>query len=391
MKSAIFILLIMVLSPSIDRVSAEERNRLETKRLIIEWGEGTVTNEIEAAKREGGRFYSALREMLDHEPKSKITILLRGPFEQPDGRRGYPHVDSGGRIHLFRFGPTYRSYFSALAHEMVHVFRRHRRPHADWFFEEGFAEFVALRVDPSLRGFPWYDFPVIVAAGQCEKSGDATLTLDSSFAVGAALVSSGTLVIAGGRTLTTSSGLNVNAGELSLPAANSRVVGILTTIASNARLSGFGMAGATRIEGVLAPGSPASIGTLTFMGDLVLTSSATFEVEFDATTHDMIDVQGSAEATLGGSLQIVLPVGFTPVTTPYTLLTASTVLGSFDSVSTSCLFDFIPTPAVPTTTATELTLSYQPGEGSAEGFYRKCGFEHTGEEDEGELVMRLGL
>ena len=41
--------------------------------------------------------------------------------------------------------------------------------------------------------------------------------------------------------------------------------------------------------------------------------------------------------------------------------------------------------------ATELTLSYQPGEGSPEGFYRKCGFEHTGEEDEGELVMRLGL
>ena len=165
MKSAIFTLLIVVLSSS-DRVSAEEGNRLETKHLIIEWGEGTVTNEIEAAKAEGDRFYSALREMLGHEPKSKITILLRGPAEQSDGRRGYPHVDSGGRIHLFRFGPTYHSYFSALAHEMVHVFRRHRRPHADWFFEEGFAEFVALRVDPSLRGFPWYDFPVVVAAGQ---------------------------------------------------------------------------------------------------------------------------------------------------------------------------------------------------------------------------------
>ena len=164
--------ILMVLFPLIAPASAQETNRLETKHLIIEWGGGTLANEVEAAKTEGERFYSALHEMLGHKPESKVTIILRGAADQPDGRRGYPHVDSEGRIHLFRFEPSSQSYFSALAHEMVHVFRRHRRPHTDWFFEEGFAEFVALRVDPSLRGFPWYDFPVVVAAGHWVAKGE---------------------------------------------------------------------------------------------------------------------------------------------------------------------------------------------------------------------------
>jgi diamine N-acetyltransferase len=41
--------------------------------------------------------------------------------------------------------------------------------------------------------------------------------------------------------------------------------------------------------------------------------------------------------------------------------------------------------------AKELLLSYAPGEGSPRDFYRKLGFEETGEEQEGERVMRLVL
>ncbi|MHC5009732.1 MAG: GNAT family N-acetyltransferase [Planctomycetota bacterium] len=41
--------------------------------------------------------------------------------------------------------------------------------------------------------------------------------------------------------------------------------------------------------------------------------------------------------------------------------------------------------------ATELLLSFVPGEGSPEAFYRKCGFEHTGRVEHDELVMRLPL
>lgn len=39
--------------------------------------------------------------------------------------------------------------------------------------------------------------------------------------------------------------------------------------------------------------------------------------------------------------------------------------------------------------ATALGVSYVPGEGSPEWFYRKLGFEPTGEVDEGEIVAKL--
>ena len=41
--------------------------------------------------------------------------------------------------------------------------------------------------------------------------------------------------------------------------------------------------------------------------------------------------------------------------------------------------------------ATELLLSYGQGEGSPEGFYKKLGFEPTGEVDHGEVVAKIGL
>ena len=41
--------------------------------------------------------------------------------------------------------------------------------------------------------------------------------------------------------------------------------------------------------------------------------------------------------------------------------------------------------------STEFILSCIPGEGSPEEFYRKLGFERTGEMDDGEVVMRLRL
>ena len=41
--------------------------------------------------------------------------------------------------------------------------------------------------------------------------------------------------------------------------------------------------------------------------------------------------------------------------------------------------------------AEELELSYVPGEGTPEGFYRGLGFEPTGKVDEGEIVMALRL
>ncbi len=176
-QAAVFLVGLFVFALAL--ADSKTGNRLETKHLIIEWNQGTVSDEIESAKTEGETFYAAICDMLGYDPQNKITILLLGPAEQPDGSWKYPHVDPQGRINLFRFEASGRSYFSSLAHEMVHALRfdqQDRRTgwffEADWFFEEGFAEFVALRVDSSLGGFPWYDFPIVVAAGQWIVNGE---------------------------------------------------------------------------------------------------------------------------------------------------------------------------------------------------------------------------
>ena len=41
--------------------------------------------------------------------------------------------------------------------------------------------------------------------------------------------------------------------------------------------------------------------------------------------------------------------------------------------------------------ATELGISYVPAPGNPQPFYLKCGFVDTGEEDDGELVMKMVL
>jgi hypothetical protein len=84
-------------------------------------------------------------------------------------------VDSFGRVHLYRFGPTWHDYTGAYAHELVHAMRFWRMPHYDWFFEEGLAEFIALRIDDDLRGFPWYGYPVDLVAGQWFMRNEAVL------------------------------------------------------------------------------------------------------------------------------------------------------------------------------------------------------------------------
>jgi hypothetical protein len=151
---------------------AEQTNRVETGHVHVEWVDGTRPDLIDMAKSEAEGFYDAIARMLGEEPDRKIIVMLRGPSEQPGGERKAPRVDPLGRIELYSFDPSGYSYFSALAHEMVHAFRFDRRGGADWFFEEGLAEMLALRVDSSLAGFPWFDYPVDLVAGQWIVSGD---------------------------------------------------------------------------------------------------------------------------------------------------------------------------------------------------------------------------
>lgn len=168
-------LLTAIPMPSLaDDESEQAIHRVETEHLRIEWRTGQASPEaVERAQHEGEELYRAIHELLGHGTGSKVVILLEGPAQRSDGSWRYPHVDSWGRIHLYRFGPDPGHYFSALAHEMIHTFRIHRVPHHSWFFEEGLAEMVARRVDGSLSGFPWYGFSPTLVAGQWLESGEA--------------------------------------------------------------------------------------------------------------------------------------------------------------------------------------------------------------------------
>ncbi len=146
----------------------------ESPRLRFAWNEGAISGEgLEFLTRVGERHVARLRERLRDVPDHRITVILEGPAERPDGSWGRPHVDGLGRVHLYRYGPTHHDYQGAFAHELVHAMRIGRMPHHDWFFEEGLAEFLALRVDDDLRGFPWYGYPVDLVAGQWLDSGAA--------------------------------------------------------------------------------------------------------------------------------------------------------------------------------------------------------------------------
>lgn len=152
---------------------ANERQTVRTDHLVIQWNGGDATDEeVELARTLGEAFFTAISKRLGHEPDHQIYLSLEGSAQRPDGSWGYPRVDGWGRILLYRFAANPESYFNALAHEMVHVFRLGRRPHHDWFLEEGFAEFVARRVDDSTNGFPWYGFPLTIVAGHLVVRGE---------------------------------------------------------------------------------------------------------------------------------------------------------------------------------------------------------------------------
>ena len=153
--------------------SAKAGRLVETDHLLLQWVDSPTPEEVELATAVSTKLYGRVAELLGQQhPEGKITIVFGGDAERPGRRREYPRVDWMGRVLLFKFIPDFDNHFTALAHELVHAFRFDRRGTADWFFEESFAEFVALRADPSLAGFPWFDAPITVVAGQWLAKGE---------------------------------------------------------------------------------------------------------------------------------------------------------------------------------------------------------------------------
>ncbi|QOC22125.1 hypothetical protein IC757_14025 [Wenzhouxiangella sp. AB-CW3] len=166
-----------VSQPALAKSELVHGHPVETDNLLIVWADEYDEETQESVKLISEQLYDNTVAFLQKEPAEKVTVVFRGRARVgPGPARDYPFVDSAGVISLFRYTDEIRNYFHAFVHELVHALRIDRAESADWFFEEGFAEFVRLRVFESMHGFPWHGFsPSIVAAGHIVEGSDIPL------------------------------------------------------------------------------------------------------------------------------------------------------------------------------------------------------------------------
>lgn len=135
--------------------------------------------------------------------------------------------------------------------------------------------------------------------------------------------------------------------------------GAMVTLQAGGTLDGSGTLQADLVQnGEVAPGN--STGTLTVEGDLNQSASAATSIELSPTGTDLLNVTGTA--TLAGSLTINLIDGGSPALgDSYTILTASSVTGTFADITVNGLaaFDitYNATSVVLTATNPELDFS----------------------------------
>ncbi|MDQ7969491.1 MAG: autotransporter domain-containing protein, partial [Oxalicibacterium faecigallinarum] len=173
---------------------------------------------------------------------------------------------------------------------------------------------------------------------------NATLSFNRSddFALANALSGTGTLKKLGTGTLNYTGDGSVYSGVTSVVDGGLAVNGTLNgliNVDSGASLSGTGTTGSVTVAsgGVLAPGN--SIGTLNVNGNLNLDPGASYRVEADAAgASDKVIVTGNA--SLNGNVVALPQTGGTyKANTKYTILTANSITGNFNSsVSSSLAF-----------------------------------------------------
>ncbi|MEN0066898.1 MAG: hypothetical protein AAGA48_32505 [Myxococcota bacterium] len=107
----------------------------------------------------------------------EIRVELHGRF-----RRKSPHLDDEGTVHMWRFSEAEGGYRALYAHELVHAiaFDDLVAPALEasdfaGFYLEGWAEYVALLVDPDKTGFPLFGYDEDVVVGHWLQQGGPTL------------------------------------------------------------------------------------------------------------------------------------------------------------------------------------------------------------------------
>ena len=115
-------------------------------------------------------------------------------------------------------------------------------------------------------------------------------------------------------------------------------LGGLTTIASGGLLGGTGTVGDTMVSAgaTLAPGPSNATGTLAVKGDLTFVAGSTYAVSVTPTTASRTDVTGTS--SLSGTVAVAAGAGDYLPSTRYTILTAGTIAGSFNGVTSNTAF-----------------------------------------------------
>lgn len=142
--------------------------QLETDRFAVFWSEDEAfLDQVRDLVQVLDGYHAEITSIVgpERKPDRRIVVLLAGPGQAPDGTWRFPHVDRAGRVFLYRYSPGFGAYAVEAAHELVHAFRRASGLWHSGFWEEGFAETVAMAADPGDVGFPRYGYPLTVTAG----------------------------------------------------------------------------------------------------------------------------------------------------------------------------------------------------------------------------------
>ncbi len=210
----------------------------------------------------------------------------------------------------------------------------------------------------------------LVTSGDFDKDGDGVLTISGRTATpGNVAVGLGTLAVDGTLSVT-GGGHTLGIGQNGTLAGIGEVVGN-TTIAGTLSPGRMPNVGDLIANGVLAPGSTVtgnSPGTLTFTGNVTLTSTATTRVDIDGTfntpggpgTHDKIVVSGANHVfTANGTLLPVLRgiAGGYNDHTP-TIGTAYRIVDAQDGAKVAGAFTTLTQPVAGLTADTRFDLAY---------------------------------